>query len=977
MQIKFLQINTGNDELATETALQQLDTFNADIIGLQEPFNKTLEEAELAGFDIIMNNRNSRAKSALCIRRRFSKIITLSNYTNDWITSVAIQSKSAKLIVSSIYFNLKDPGNKPRNFSDDLNLVQQLIAEFPQENLLIMTDSNARHEQYADHRTTPRGKEFTRFINANGLVVHNDHLQGPTYIKQMKRTAQRTSFIDFTLTNQAAASKLSNWKMYNDLINTQHNLITFELDCLKQQDFYEVQSCKFNFKKANLPALFHTFDLLKPELDAVDVEEPDLDAFGASLLNAMIKTCKFAIPETDRVPANKKAWPWSNNKILEIKQRIENVLKGKRRIRNPIKREQLNEQLKHLNKLYKHEIEKAKERYRLEINKITTRDDIFKLVNKGRCVKPETFSTFTKQNGQQTNDLNEIADDILDKFFKKRSGPEISRTTPTDARGLEPTNEHELREILKKLKNKKAPGWDGIPNAATKFIIKKYMAYFVSVFNLLLKRIAFPTSWKGGKLVLFQKNGKKLESAASLRPIILLPAIGKILEILMITRIQEPLRSKQFYSEAQHGFTRNKNTTSATKKLIEHMEHARKQPYGVLIQIDFSNAFDTLEWSKIIQNLHDAGLDENELEGAKELLMNRTVHYDDGCRRLTRKAETGCPQGSCASPELWLIGLNDMLKTLSARPNTKPNAFADDSGIVLFERNKKRFKKLINDTFTLISRWCDSSGVKLNLEKTTALLLGKREFTDTIRYRSTTIEYVEKTKFLGMILQPNLRFGEHLVYIEEKSNKLVRLIHYLNYLTGGLSIKEKTIIYKQVYLVSILYGKEVWHPRLNAQQREKLTSIQRQAILAVSGAFPTTNNRKLLNLLGFLEVNEEAACQMECNGKTREERLALRAERLSRQRHQTEGEYAVPTGVEIKLIRRREALWFITTHGPFRHHLARIKRDRITLCRFCARRLETADHLLNECEDFRELIFSDTKSFEVVCCHIVKAIFRS
>src|SRR5690625_640186 len=113
------------------------------------------------------------------------------------------------------------------------------------------------------------------------------------------------------------------------------------------------------------------------------------------------------------------------------------------------------------------------------------------------------------------------------------------------------------------------------------------------------------------------------------------------------------------------------------------MEHARKQPYGVLIQMDFSSAFDTLEWGKVVKNLNDAGLDESELEAAKELLTSRTVHYYDGCRRLTRKAETGCAQGSCASPELWLNGMNDLLKTLAERPNTEPDACADDSGVVL------------------------------------------------------------------------------------------------------------------------------------------------------------------------------------------------------------------------------------------------------------------------------------------------------
>ena len=46
-------------------------------------------------------------------------------------------------------------------------------------------------------------------------------------------------------------------------------------------------------------------------------------------------------------------------------------------------------------------------------------------------------------------------------------------------------------------------------------------------------------NWKRGKLILFQKPGKEMNCAKSLRPIMLLPVIGKLLEKLFIERIRE------------------------------------------------------------------------------------------------------------------------------------------------------------------------------------------------------------------------------------------------------------------------------------------------------------------------------------------------------------------------------------------------------------------------------------------------------
>ena len=236
---------------------------------------------------------------------------------------------------------------------------------------------------------------------------------------------------------------------------------------------------------------------------------------------------------------------------------------------------------------------------------------------------------------------------------------------------------------------------------------------------------------------------------------------------------------------------------------------------------------------------------------------------------------------------------------------------------------------------------------------------------------------VQANKFsLLLFLQADLKFNAHIDYMEQKSSKLIRLIHFANHLAGGLSIEQKTVIYKQVYLVSVLYGSEVWHSTLNKMQRAKLTSIQRQAILAISGAYFSTNNNKLLNLLKLLDANDEIACKLECRGKDLGEKSTIRSSWLNKQKEATDGDYAVPPAVEIEKLYRKESMWFITSHGPFRHHRTRFNPANASLCRFCAIRLETADHLLNDCTELGQAEFSDTRSFESTCTDIIRRLFR-
>ena len=82
------------------------------------------------------------------------------------------------------------------------------------------------------------------------------------------------------------------------------------------------------------------------------------------------------------------------------------------------------------------------------------------------------LQTFRLENGNESSDLNDITADIMNRFFKKRAGPSIAAANPDH--GLRETNADELLYVvLPRLKNKKAPGWNGVSNGL-KYLIRKF-----------------------------------------------------------------------------------------------------------------------------------------------------------------------------------------------------------------------------------------------------------------------------------------------------------------------------------------------------------------------------------------------------------------------------------------------------------------------------------------------------------------------
>lgn len=134
----------------------------------------------------------------------------------------------------------------------------------------------------------------------------------------------------------------------------------------------------------------------------------------------------------------------------------------------------------------------------------------------------------------------------------------------------------EVKQNAARLKNSKAPGQDRVHNRLIKKIPPEGFLFLTFIINCCLRLSYFPDRWKTAKVIGIKKPNKPPNNPNSYRPISLVSSLSKLLERILLTRINWHLEDHEIIPDQQHGFRTQKSTVTQLRRLKEKVKEGLK-----------------------------------------------------------------------------------------------------------------------------------------------------------------------------------------------------------------------------------------------------------------------------------------------------------------------------------------------------------------------------------------------------------------
>jgi hypothetical protein len=352
---------------------------------------------------------------------------------------------------------------------------------------------------------------------------------------------------------------------------------------------------------------------------------------------------------------------------------------------------------------------------------------------------------------------------------------------------LFPTDENEVVAIITNLKSLKSTGFDGITVQALKELRREIAIPLTVLINNIFTTGKFPDMLKKALITPVLKKVNK-HDVTSYRPISILSNVNKIIEKLMLVRLEDFLIKYGYVDTYQHGFKKGQGTEPALLDFYCFLCNALDKGLIVLVaSLDATSAFDHLNHDGLIAKMYLYGIRGQESQLLQNYLENR-------CHAVKIKSFTseflhfnrGVAQGSILGPFLFNAML-DNIKGLNL--TSRLLRFADDCLLYLPckpEDIDAALTQLIRDVECVLD-FHKANGLSINASKSQFMVINKnsQRYPSPINFQMSngdTITQVDYIKYLGCYFDHNLSFSKHTEHIVERIKPVVAILSKLKYM---------------------------------------------------------------------------------------------------------------------------------------------------------------------------------------------------
>lgn len=739
------------------------------------------------------------------------------------------------------------------------------------KNHLLMGDFNAKHSLWGSPKADLRGRILHDFFCLENPLICLNTGQGTRLNPNGK-----LSHIDIVFASGNLAAKINTY-VGDDNWGSDHYPIII---CYKgpetkiEEDPIDLsRPPSYNYKKANWKKYKEEveFHLLNRK---VDDATSCLVISTQILQEGIIKARELSVPkiDADRQHFKHKSAFWNENctNAIQARRRAEKRFRLVESVQNKIDYKKAKAKVKYT-------IKQAKMEYWNNIsntfNRETKLGSIWTKVKKlngtdssNSSHYPSLDDKFLMTNSQIANcfaknfqylssNLNVPQESLNLRQQILSQNPKFSKPIGKVEELIKPFTREELEETLGHFKGKTSSGPNSIGYPLLLNLPSSGVNYLLDLYNLSLKSGMLPLDWKAGWIKPILKPGKNKTDPLSYRQICLGNTIAKVIEKMIANRLGWYLTSNKLINQNQLGFLKGFSSTDQVARVVHDAKSAlRVGNTMITVCIDFTRAFDLVWIDGLILKLRS-------LQIPRELILWITSFLKD--RKYQVKIENslsepysldnGTPQGSCLSPILFLIMINDfpMLPW-----QVSSGIFADDSSIWKAGNCVQHIGRCLQEAMDCISRWCTKWGFVINTDKTEAIMITKRKnlTPPDIYVMGKKIKFKQNVKMLGITIDSKLSWKDHINNIKTSTDKCLNILRQLIHNEWSCNTNSLVTFVKGTIFSRIDYG-DFLYADASKQTLKILDSIVYKALILASRGHRGTSLAALLSECGVKNLD--------------------------------------------------------------------------------------------------------------------------
>lgn len=428
----------------------------------------------------------------------------------------------------------------------------------------------------------------------------------------------------------------------------------------------------------------------------------------------------------------------------------------------------------------------------------------------GRKRKPTAIQKIVKTDGTSITEPLDIANAFNEHFVNTPCN--IPRHSPSNRSPksifFRTTDAEEVAKLIRNMKKKKSVGWDCVSTALLMNCAPVLAPLLAPLFNQCFHEGYYPKELKIARIIPIFKKGESY-LLGNYRPIALLSVINKIFERLIYLRLLEFFNRQKFLYKRQYGFRQRSNTSNCAMDVLERIYKGLDVSEAVTaLFLDLSKAFDLVDHKLLLAKLEAQGIRGMVLDFLVSYFSNRTQYVDiNGSCSSRLSVDRGVVQGSLLGPLFFLVYINEIA---NLELNGQSFLFADDTTIVYSSESYATNCTTAEADLRTLSAFLEENGLQLNAGKTKVMHFTtsrRGNIPDTVKFNGDEIETVKSFKYLGLLLDSQLTWKDHIEHVLAKTRGVVAILRKAKRI---IPRDVRKLLYFTMFHPHLIYMIELW-----------------------------------------------------------------------------------------------------------------------------------------------------------------------